>query len=106
MNIKRTNVNRYWRPTQNLRISAGNSFDKQVLAMLNVVAKKIKVCPQATAREALNLGLVELARIANIDLKALMAADGGTAGKHSEPVYPANPQSQEKSVSNQAAMTA
>ena len=39
-------------------------------------------------------------------MKVILTEDAGTVEKHSEPSYPANPKSQEKSVLNQAAMTA
>jgi len=104
MSIERTYRNKYWRPIKNIRFGSHVPSDRQVVSLANFIAKKIKVCPQATAREAMSLGLVELARIAGVDLgKAVMAEDGGTPENHSKPSYPADSKSQEKTVSNQAA---
>ena len=122
MNIKRNNMNRYWRPTKNIRFGSSNPYDRQVIQIANALAKKIKVCPQATAREAMSLGLAELARIAGVDLglaleggdrglpskaviggKVILTENAGAAEKHSESVYPATSESQEKNVSNQTA---
>jgi hypothetical protein len=104
MNIKRTYRNKYWRPIKNIRFGSHVPSDRQVVSLTNFIAKKIKVCPQTTAREAMNLGLVELARIAGIDLgKVLLTDDSGDAGNHSEPSYPADLKSQEKSALKQTA---
>jgi len=78
--------------------------DRWIIAAANKVALALDIFPQTIAREALRLGLVELARIAGVDLgKVVLTENAGTGEKHLELFYPANPQSQEKSVNNQAA---
>lgn len=99
MDIKVNNLNRYWRPTRNIRFGANYSYDRPLINQINHVAKKLKVCPQTTAREALMRGLVVLAKEAKIDLSGVVLTDDvTTAEKHSESSYPQETKSQEKKV--------
>jgi hypothetical protein len=99
MNIERTYRTKYWRPIRNLKFSDQNSYDIRLIKLNNFIAKKIKICPQVAAREAMNLGLVELARIAKVDLSnaEVILTETDSTVEHGHDDSFAQSKSQEKS---------